>query len=223
PSRTRRPRRGGRAPPRDRRPPSPSRTRRPGPTSSPAAAPARARPVPRPPASRRDSRTATGYDRPRPGDAGGPEIQGHGPEQRSAYARAKLRAEALQARSKALADRAQDERSRHASVDALFEMVDRDGELGGGIIAGALAYRLFIWLLPLALVAVAGLGLAADASSKSPEEAAKSLGLEGLISNSIANAANSPNRWYALVIGIPVLIWEQNHYWSANFPDSTRR
>ena len=39
-------------------------------------------------------------------------------------------------------------------------MVERDSEVGGGIIAGALAYRLFIWLLPLALVAVAGLGFA---------------------------------------------------------------
>ena len=106
-----------------------------------------------------------------------------------------------------LAERAQDERSRHTSVDAVFEMVDRDSEVGGGIIAGALAYRLFIWLLPLALVVVAGLGLAADASTESPEEAAKSLGMQGLVSSSIASAANSPNRWYALLIGMPVLVW----------------
>jgi uncharacterized BrkB/YihY/UPF0761 family membrane protein len=106
-----------------------------------------------------------------------------------------------------LAQRAQDELGRHGSVDAVFEMAERDSEVGGGIIAGSLAYRLFIWLLPLALIAVAGLGIAADASSESPEEAAESLGLEGLISSSITNAANSPNRWYALAIGIPVLIW----------------
>jgi uncharacterized BrkB/YihY/UPF0761 family membrane protein len=109
--------------------------------------------------------------------------------------------------SRRLAERAEVERGRHRSVDAVFEMVDRDSEVGGGIIAGALAYRLFIWLLPLALVAVAGLGFAADASSGSPEEAAESLGIEGLVSNSIANAAESPNRWYALVIGIPILVW----------------
>lgn len=113
----------------------------------------------------------------------------------------------MKADSERLAERAQAERGRHRSVDAVFEMVERDSEVAGGIIAGALAYRLFIWLLPLALIAVAGLGFAADASSESPEEAAKSLGLEGLITSSIANAANSPNRWYALLIGIPVLIW----------------
>jgi len=86
-------------------------------------------------------------------------------------------------------------------------MAERDSEVGGGIIAGALAYRLFIWMLPLGLVAVAGLGFAAEVSSDSPKEAAGALGLEGLISSSIANAANSPNRWYALLIGVPVLIW----------------
>ena len=114
---------------------------------------------------------------------------------------------ARRAEAERLAERAQDERRRHSSVDAIFEMVDRDSEVGGGIIAGALAYRLFIWLLPLALVVVAGLGIAADANSESPEAAAKSLGVEGLVSSSIANAADSPNRWYALLIGVPVLIW----------------
>jgi len=113
----------------------------------------------------------------------------------------------MQADAERLAERAQSERERHRSVDAVFEMAERDSEVAGGIIAGALAYRLFIWLLPLALIAVAGLGFAADASSESPEESARSVGLEGLISSSIADAANSPNRWYALLIGIPVLIW----------------
>jgi uncharacterized BrkB/YihY/UPF0761 family membrane protein len=89
----------------------------------------------------------------------------------------------------------------------LFEMADRDGEVGGGIIAGALAYRFFIWLLPLTLVAVAGLGIAADASSESPGRAAGSLGLSGLVSASVADAAEGSGRWYALLIGVPVLVY----------------
>jgi membrane protein len=109
--------------------------------------------------------------------------------------------------AKALAERARVERERHQSVDVAFEAVERDGEVGGGIIAGSLAYRLFIWLLPLALVCVAGLGLASDAASETPDEAAEQLGLEGLVSSSIADAANSSSRWYALLIGIPVLFW----------------
>jgi uncharacterized BrkB/YihY/UPF0761 family membrane protein len=102
---------------------------------------------------------------------------------------------------------AEHQRKRHASVDAVFDLYDRDAEVAGGIIAGALAYRLFIWLLPLGLVAVAGLGIAADAASESPEKAAGNLGLLGLVTSSIAGAAKSSNRYYALAIGIPILIY----------------
>ena len=126
---------------------------------------------------------------------------------RSRRARTQLWSAAVQGRAQRLTERAQAERGRHDSVDALFEMVDRDIELGGGIIAGALAYRLFIWLLPLALVAVAGLGIAADASAETPQEAAGSLGLAGLVSSSVATAANGSARWYALIVGIPVLLF----------------
>jgi uncharacterized BrkB/YihY/UPF0761 family membrane protein len=122
-------------------------------------------------------------------------------------ARTRQRMAALQARRDAVAARAEAERSNHASLDAVYEMVDRDNEFAGGIIAGALAYRLFIWLLPLALVLVAGLGFAAGAASESPQKAAKSLGLAGLVSNSVGSAANGTARWYALLIGIPILLW----------------
>jgi uncharacterized BrkB/YihY/UPF0761 family membrane protein len=122
-------------------------------------------------------------------------------------ARARLWSAAVQTRARALSERGQDERSKHASVDAVYEMVDRDVEFGGGIIAGALAYRLFLWLLPLALVLVAGLGIGADAASESPKKIAKSVGLAALVSHSVANASDSSKRWYALLVGIPILVW----------------
>lgn len=119
--------------------------------------------------------------------------------------RRRLRSEAFVARARRISSRAAAERSRRGSVDAAFEMVDRDVEVGGGIIAGALAYRMFIWMLPFALVLVAGLGIAADASSTSPTGAADSIGLAGLVSSSVASAANSSSRWYALGVGVPTL------------------
>src|SRR5262245_33729001 len=114
---------------------------------------------------------------------------------------------AAQARAQRAAERAELERGRHGSVDALFEMIDRDSDVAGGIIAGALAYRLFVWLLPLVLVVVVGLGIAADTTSESPEQAADKVGLAGLVSQSIAGAADSSARWYALLVGIPVLLF----------------
>lgn len=113
----------------------------------------------------------------------------------------------LQARIAGAAARAQAERQRHQSVDVAFEMYDRDADAGGEIIAGALAYRIFIWLLPVALVSVAGLGIAADAASESTSEAIRSLGLTGLVSNSVATTAAGQTRWYALLIGIPIAVY----------------
>ena len=121
--------------------------------------------------------------------------------------RARARTAAVQARAARIQERAETERGRHGSVDAIYEIADRDAEVGGTIIAGALAYRLFIWLLPLALVFVAGFGVAASQASDSPQKAARSLGLAGIVSGSVAGAANSSARWYALLIGIPILLW----------------
>jgi uncharacterized BrkB/YihY/UPF0761 family membrane protein len=117
-----------------------------------------------------------------------------------AIAASKDRADRLKARAEV-------ERKRHRSVDVIFEAADRDGEIGGGLIAGALAYRFFIWLLPFALVVVAGLGLAADASGEPAGEAASDVGLGGIVTSSIAGASKSSSRWYALLIGIPILLW----------------
>jgi uncharacterized BrkB/YihY/UPF0761 family membrane protein len=125
----------------------------------------------------------------------------------SAFERAKLRKGAFQARAQQVAERAEAAREDHATLDAMFEAVGRDVEVGGGIIGGALAYRFFIWLLPFALVLVAGLGIAADAAGDSPVEAAKTLGLAGIVSQSIASAASGANRWYALIVGVPVLLY----------------
>jgi len=117
------------------------------------------------------------------------------------------RAAAARERSAALLERAEAERERHATVDIAFDAARNDGHVAGGILAGALAYRMFIWLLPAALVAVAGLGVAADAAGKSPAEAANTSGLAGLVTSSVSAAAESPTRWYALLIGIPLLIY----------------
>lgn len=120
--------------------------------------------------------------------------------------RTRARIAAVQAMRGRIAKRAERERRVHGSLDAVLDMYDRDAEVGGGIMAGALAYRLFIWMLPLALVAVAGLGIAADAAGTTPREAADSMGFAGLVSSSVAGAARSSARWYALLVGVPVLL-----------------
>ena len=55
-------------------------------------------------------------------------------------------------------------RARHTSVDVTLDVIERDSTIGGGMLGGALAYRLFVFLLPLALVLVAGIGVYADST-----------------------------------------------------------
>jgi len=113
----------------------------------------------------------------------------------------------MRSRLERLQERAQEERRKHGSVDAAFEVVDRDAEVGGGIIAGALAYRLFIWLLPFGLVFVGGLGVIAGASSETPNGAASHLGIGGIVSHSFQSASQSRSPWYALIVGVPILLF----------------
>jgi uncharacterized BrkB/YihY/UPF0761 family membrane protein len=130
-----------------------------------------------------------------------------GDEQLGKLERIRQRQEAIQARMERLAERAQDERRHRSWVDAIFEIADRDGEVAGGVIAGALAYRLFIWLLPAGLVFVGGIGAIAGARSDSPHRFASTLGVGGLVSHSLQNASKSHSSWYALIVGVPILLY----------------
>lgn len=98
-------------------------------------------------------------------------------------------------------------RERHSSVDLGFTVVERDSEIGGGLLAGALAYRLFVLLLPTALLLVSGLGLYAGATDKSPSTAAKEAGLNGLIANEVASAASDRARGLVFVLMIPAVVY----------------
>ncbi len=140
----------------------------------------------------------------RPPPAGG---GSEGAEQRSRRERVRQRQEAVQARMEHLSRRAQEERHRRGWVDVIFEVADRDGEVAGGVIAGALAYRLFIWLLPAGLVFVGGLGVIAAAVSDSPNDVASNLGVGSIVSHSLQNASKSHSAWYAVIVGVPILLY----------------
>jgi uncharacterized BrkB/YihY/UPF0761 family membrane protein len=98
-------------------------------------------------------------------------------------------------------------RLRHASVDLGFTVIERDADLGGGLLAGALAYRLFVLLLPTAVLLVSGLGLYAGATEKSPGQVAEEAGLNGLIAHEVASAASSRGRVLVFVLMIPAVLY----------------
>jgi hypothetical protein len=110
-------------------------------------------------------------------------------------------------RARILRTRIEASRARHASIDIGFDVVERDASIGGGLLAGALAYRLFVLLLPSSLLFVSGLGLYADALDKSPTQAVKDAGLHGLIASEVASTASSRARWIVFIVMVPIVLY----------------
>src|SRR5438105_2145577 len=114
--------------------------------------------------------------------------------------RARLRADAARAAIEA-------RRPRVRGVDATLSAYERDRDRAGFLLAGALAYRLFLWLLPFTFLIVGGLGFLEAAGHDNPSDLADNLGVVGLASKSVSEAAADAEhaRFIALLIGIPAL------------------
>jgi uncharacterized BrkB/YihY/UPF0761 family membrane protein len=110
-------------------------------------------------------------------------------------------------RARILRARTEAARTRHASVDFGFALIERDSRIGGGLLAGALAYRLFVLLLPTALLLVAGLGLYAGSVDESTSQVARKAGLHGLIASQVAATAAGRARWIVFILMVPAVLY----------------
>ena len=103
------------------------------------------------------------------------------------------------ARAHAFRVRVGSARRRFGALDATLQAIERDAEIGGRLLAGALAYRLFVFVLPLAFFLVSSLGLVARAFGKEPGAIVTALGLSGFVSEQVAAAADGDwSLWIAL-------------------------
>ncbi|HMQ27942.1 MAG TPA: hypothetical protein PKA98_18280, partial [Acidimicrobiales bacterium] len=116
---------------------------------------------------------------------------------------------------------------RRAQVEALLELAattawapvvlareayQRDRDIGGAVLAGAIAFRVFVWLLAASLVAVAGLGFVA-AAGESTGEVSTNLGVTAFAASSVAEAADDVqrSRWILLGLGLWALYSASKH------------
>jgi uncharacterized BrkB/YihY/UPF0761 family membrane protein len=100
-------------------------------------------------------------------------------------------------------------RERVPGADVGVEAFARELRYGGGLLAGGLAYRLFLWLVPLGLVGSVVLGFWLDYDEDSVEQAAKEFGIGATAIASAENAveASSTNKVLLLVVGLILLAW----------------
>lgn len=96
-------------------------------------------------------------------------------------------------------------RRRSPLVDAGLGALDRDREIGGFVLAGALAFRLFVFALPAYLLVLVVVGAAFSVDPDSPEELARSSGLSATVVQALADAAATSSR--SLWILVPLTLW----------------
>jgi uncharacterized BrkB/YihY/UPF0761 family membrane protein len=110
-------------------------------------------------------------------------------------------------RTRLMRARVEAARRRHASLDLGFAVAERDAAIGGGLLAGALAYRIFVLLLPVALLFVSGIGLYASAADKSPGKVAEDAGLQGLVASQVASTASGGARGVVFILMVPAVLY----------------
>ena len=112
------------------------------------------------------------------------------------------RVEHLRARAMELAPRA-------PGVAHALAAMGRDRQYGGGLLAGALAFRLFGALLPFALMLAVLLGYAASVERDVTEEAADATGISEAVLLSVADSArlSGGTRWVVLAGAFLALLW----------------
>jgi uncharacterized BrkB/YihY/UPF0761 family membrane protein len=76
-------------------------------------------------------------------------------------------------------------RQRSGMVDAGFLVQELDARVGGGILAGALAFRLFLFMVPVVYVVFTILGAVSRALGQDPAHLANSAGITGILASTV--------------------------------------
>ena len=121
-------------------------------------------------------------------------------------ARARRSAESVERRARDEFERARD---RHSSVRIVVQAFESDRRRAGGLLAGGLAYRVFLWQIPLVLFLVSAFDLVADLAGDPPADLARQTGMTAALASAISKAlaASHSARWWLLILGAFLTVW----------------
>src|SRR5271165_6252218 len=99
-------------------------------------------------------------------------------------------------------------RPRSGMVDAGFQVQELDARVGGGILAGALAFRIFLFMVPFVYVVFTVLGTVSAAASQDPAQLARDIGITGVLASAVVQAQDHSGWTLAfLVAGAAVALF----------------
>ena len=90
-------------------------------------------------------------------------------------------------------------RKRGGIVAAGYDVQGFDADVGGGILAGAVAFRMFLFMVPFVYVVFTILGLVADTANENPADLAKTVGITGVLASAVVNTQDQ-SAWTQLVL-----------------------
>ena len=128
--------------------------------------------------------------------------------------RAKVKIDRARSLQQEWVEREQDKRP---SVRIVVGSIELDQRTGGSLLAGGLAYRLFLWLLPFGLFSTALLGMLSDAGDRSVSSVARDLGMGAAMSASISDAtgATESGQIWFLLLGAFLMLVSARGVWKA--------
>jgi len=93
-------------------------------------------------------------------------------------------------------------------IDAGFETYERDSATGGSLLAGAIAFRLFLVAIPLVLVLYSGLGFLSASEASQPGEIGQAADMSDAMVDAIATVGQTAERgrWVTLAVGLGALV-----------------
>ena len=95
---------------------------------------------------------------------------------------------------------------RHVALAVPLRAAERNRRVAASVLAGGLAYRLFLWLLPFGLIVGGALGFL---NAEDTEKAVSTGGLPAAISDAIGDASRAAHSdsWWLLAVGVAGLLW----------------
>ncbi len=102
--------------------------------------------------------------------------------------------------------RVQELRTRNELVDAALEAGDLDRRRAGSLLAGGIAFRVFLWLLPAALFTAGVTGLFRFSGSAQPDRVARKLGLGASVAAIVRQATKQSHQAPAALLAIGLVL-----------------
>jgi uncharacterized BrkB/YihY/UPF0761 family membrane protein len=97
-------------------------------------------------------------------------------------------------------------RTEHEILESAFQAGDLDRRRAGSLLAGGIAFRVFLWMLPASLLAAGLIGLVRPTGLAQPDHVARTLGLGASVTEIIRQATRQSDKGTAALVAAGLVL-----------------